>query len=479
MSLRQVCIAVRFPAERYHGAEWPASAARFFQALVNGVMTGANRRLADEVEPALRWLEKQPAPAIRAMAAESGAEYRIAVPNNDFDVVAKEWALGRQSDPARLKTMKTVLPKLLAGDGPHLQYIWRLGDHDPDPPLNALRKAVRCLHTLGWGVDMAYADVTDEVPHGDLWEPSSQGRRLASPMEGTLDDLHATYARFTRRASSAGVDADTRPSMFRMQPYRVRGAGGGRTAMFSLLQAGASSRKWRSVSWKNCMKVAGWLRHAAGAAVRQEGTYDEAWIQSYVEGHAAEGAESHRISYLPLPSLHQAFGDGMIRRVMIAEPPGSDGSTIRLLELKLAGMVLLDRSGEPACCLGPADRDWSYEQYLPREPMHLWRSVTPVVLHGFNTGRRRQISVQKTERLLLRAFEMAGFEASQIEALAFQGGPLVQGTQHAMAMVVPDHLRQYPRVHVQVRFQKGVSGPVTAGIGRHYGIGLFTSVRDK
>ena len=50
------------------------------------------------------------------------------------------------------------------------------------------------------------------------YEPAGSGRSLAVPLSGTLDDLHATYERFSKRAAArAGVDAHTRPSLLRMQ----------------------------------------------------------------------------------------------------------------------------------------------------------------------------------------------------------------------------------------------------------------------
>jgi CRISPR-associated protein Csb2 len=72
---------------------------------------------------------------------------------------------------------------------------------------------------------------------------------------------------------------------------------------------------------------------------------------------------------------------------------------------------------------------------------------------------------------------MAGFRDEQIEGLAFQAGPFWAGTKHASAMRLPSHLRVYARLHVEVRFVKPVNGPVLAGIGRHYGIGLFAEAQ--
>jgi CRISPR-associated protein Csb2 len=203
---------------------------------------------------------------------------------------------------------------------------------------------------------------------------------------------------------------------------------------------------------------------------------DEATVTGYVQGHleSADGDKSQRISYVPLPTIYGRHADGLIRRAMIVEPAGMPGIISELIRRKLTGTALTGKEGKTECCLAPGERgDWTFRQYLPDEPCRVWRSVTPVVLHGYNTSARGVISVTKTERLLLRAFEMAGFREEQIESLAFQSGPFWPGTKHAAAMRVPSHLKGYTRVHVEVRFARGVRGPVLAGIGRHYGMGVF------
>jgi CRISPR-associated protein Csb2 len=220
------------------------------------------------------------------------------------------------------------------------------------------------------------------------------------------------------------------------------------------------------------MKVASWLRHQAAEQLQTE--YDPAFIQAYVQGHTHEEEKALRLSYVPVPSIFGRYGDGLIRRVLIVEPPNSTVELTRILRLKMTGCVLYDLQGREACSLAPPPPDdWTFERYIPRTEVKVWRSVTPVVLHGFNTARRGIISTVKTERLLLRAFEMAGYGETIIEKLAFQSAPWFPGTKHASAMHVPAHLEGYPRVHVEVRFRRGVRGPVLAGIGRHYGIGLF------
>jgi CRISPR-associated protein Csb2 len=391
-----------------------------------------------------------------------------------MDVVAREWVAGRPSDPSKLRTIKEVHPKQMNGEGPHVQYIWQVDPVGANPFLEALRIAVHRLHTLGWGIDMAYAGMSDEIRTGIVYRPSVSGSRLAVPMNGTLEDLRSTYERFVKRADSKGVDTHTRPSMLQLQPYRRDGDFGPPSQRFVLMRPG--SDLVRAVAWQDCMKVAGWMRHAAAESLRRE--YPAPFIDGYVLGHTAASDKSQRVSYVPVPSIHGKYSDGQIRRVLIVEPPDSDGQVVRMLGIKLTGQVLTSNDQREECVLAPADReDWVFSQYIPESGRQVWRSVTPVVLHGHSEGRHGAFSIDKTERLLLRAFEMAGIREDQIGSLAFQSAPLWPGARGATAMLVPSHLAHYPRVHVEVRFHEEIRGPVLAGIGRHYGIGLFASVQ--
>jgi CRISPR-associated protein Csb2 len=436
-------------------------------------MTCGYREFESVVEPALRWLEEQEAPRIRACRSEQLSAYRIAVPNNDMDVVAWEWQQGRHKDVAVLKTMKQVAPWLLPETGPHVQYIWPINDGTA-LPADAIKSAARLLHTLGWGVDMAYADVVAEQSGGVVYEPAISGERRMTPMPGTLDDLRAAYKRFEARTTGKGVDSFTRATLLASQPYRRAGEEFRPLVRFRLLNPEAT--KVKAVRWEDCCKVAAWLRHRAAEELRNE--FDEETVAGYVQGHidSAEGDKSQRISYVPLPTIYGDHADGAIRRVLVVEPSGKPGQVSDVIGKKLTGAVLTGSGGKPECCLAPPEvGDWTFRQYLPSDPCRVWRSVTPVVLHGYNTSSRGVISVAKTERLLLRAFEMAGFREELIENLTFQSGPLWRGSKHAAAMRVPSHLNGYPRLHVEVKFVSGVRGPVLAGIGRHYGIGIFAA----
>ena len=475
MSSQKLSIAVTFLMDHYHGGEWPPSPARLYQALVGGVMTCGYQRYAAEVEPALRWLERQSPPRIRACEALDRREFQISVPNNDLDVAAKKWAKNAEYNAAELRTMKAMRPKHLEPESPHIEYTWQVDSNEAAGMVAPLRTAAQCLHTLGWGIDVAFADVAEQPNTGTVYQPALSGELHTVPMPGTFDDLRAAYARFAARAGSKGVDTHTRPSMLRVQAYRRADDIYRPVAKFALMNPDPHLGRVKAVRWEHSMKVAGWLRHGACESVKNE--YENAFVEQYVQGHGDE--VDQRLSYLPVPSIYGRFSDGLIRRVLIVEPPNAPGDMTQILMLKLSGAVLTDRQEKDVCSLAPPEAaDYTFSLYLPKNDRKVWRSVTPVVLHGHNTARHGVISVSKTERLLLRAFEMAGYADSMIEDLVFQAGPWWSGTGHASAIAVPKHLDGYPRLHVQVRFRRGTRGPVIAGIGRHYGIGLFASSGD-
>lgn len=478
--MRAVSISATFLNGSYHGGEWPASPARLLQGMVAGVKTGRHRELWPVVQPALEWLERQPAPRILAVEPRVGPAYRLAVPNNDMDVVAHEWAAGRPANPADLRTMKTVRPYWVdEAPAPHLRYVWEVtGDETGVQDLvRRLKALTHCLHTLGWGIDMSYADVQllDEEQRTDVtrWVPTERGELdLATPIPGFTADLEQTYQRFRRRTSGAGADADARPTMFRMQRYSVEGTWHRPLTAFALEPAGGTRPYSRD--WHSTIVVAGQMRHAAAGVLRREG-FGEDFVTSFIEGHGG-GDEPVRMSFVPLASIGHAHSDGRIRRAMFVEPLNGDGEAVRMLAAALTGQAALDeQTGRPAFQFGELERrDTVTRVYVERAKV--WRSVTPVVLHGFNSNSGK-ISLKKTDRLLYRAFEMAGYGRDLIENIVFQAAPLWGGTGAAFHIRLPKHLERLPRYHVEVRFGREVNGPVLAGIGRHCGLGVFAAVR--
>ena len=259
----------------------------------------------------------------------------------------------------------------------------------------------------------------------------------------------------------------------RMDPLTPR-------ARFVLCQIGRRDNYFQ-LPWASGMKLAAWMRHAAAEALRQEG-YEDSYINSYVLGHG--NGHGRHMSFVPVPNIGATHSDGAIRRAMIVEPPGSDGEIAALLRLKFSPAVLYGliengsgpRKTVPMCQLFEAQADNIWPYYMRSNS--LWHSVTPVVLHGYNSEHGK-FSLKKTQQLLYQAFEKSGYARQMIAELFFQPAPLWAGTEGALTIRVPEHLKKWPRYHVSVRFQQSIAGPLVIGIGRHYGIGLFAAPREK
>jgi CRISPR-associated protein Csb2 len=450
---------------------WPSSPARLFRALVAGSMTGIYRAHWHEAEPALRWLEGLPAPEILAAEARSGQPFRISVPNNDMDIAAREWRAGRYYDAANLRTMKQIEPFLLAPGGPHISYTWRNIEID-EAKLAGLRHAVHYLHTLGWGIDMAFAEVslgTDAALAGNYtrWVPAKSGEKLLPvPVGGSLTDLQETFHRFLTCLSPDGVNPDTRPSVYKLQAYSD-GIVRRECAIFELRRCEDDGPYSKPA--EVAMLIAAWMRHAVSEALLQEG-YRPALVNAVALGHDDGEQPGWRISYLPLPSIGHQHADGRIRRIMITGPSDAAEGMIRLLASKFHGVTLTDDAGKGMCRLAAPENAKVTAWYTRRG--NSWETVTPIVLHGHNAS-KGQISNRKTERLLFQAFESAGFDPSDIEEMTFQPSPYWPNTGSARAFRVPVHLQAWPRYHVSLVFRKPIKGPVIVGLGRHYGIGTL------
>jgi CRISPR-associated protein Csb2 len=305
------------------------------------------------------------------------------------------------------------------------------------------------------------------------WLPVSNGGETWNvPLDGSLEDLRAVYERFKNRISDGGVDPNTRPSVYGAQAYRKEGREVRPCARFKLLKPDGDDPLARD--GRDAMVVAAWLRHACAEALKQEGESED-WVSRYVLGHDPDGVPGPRISFAPLPNVGHTHADGRIRRALVIEPAGSQGKAADLLQLKLVGTAITGNDGTMGCRLqAPEARDPVLPLYVGTASV--WRSATPMVLHGHNTLRGR-LSIHKTERLILEALEKSGYPERLVEGLAFQPAPMWRGGEDARSVRVPQHLVRWPRYHVEVRLREDVQGPVLAGIGRHCGIGVFAAVR--
>jgi CRISPR-associated protein Csb2 len=170
-----------------------------------GRQPDASRR--EQAAETLRWLERQATPEIVAPPVALAEPYRLFVPDNVGDKIAKSWAAGREASIAEFRTEKDARPLRIAGEA--VSYVFK-GVDGLDTHLGPLEQMARSMTHLGWGVDMVVGEASSVVDGlvGERWIPGRRGGTfLRQPVEGTLDDLERKHEEFRlsiRFGGSAG-----------------------------------------------------------------------------------------------------------------------------------------------------------------------------------------------------------------------------------------------------------------------------------
>lgn len=488
------CFTVRFLQPLSHGRgaggepEWPPSPLRLFQALVAAAAARWNERARLEyAAPALEWLAKQPAPVVVASrGTPSGTKYRLYVPDNVADKVAKSWRGGNtDASIADYRTEKDVRPAYLAGDAVH--FLYPLADVDPEFAAHkeTLVAAARSITHLGWGVDMVAGNATVmpdtevEALIGERWRPGADGSgtQLRVPRVGTLSALAAKHDAFLNRLTPEGFRPVSPLTAFDTLGYRREGEPAPRPcAAFRIVAVDPDAPAVSFDMPTRCRDVAAMVRHATS-------TVCEGWpfpdFAAFVHGHDAHGNQTkgagadNRFSYLPLPSIERRGerGEyvGAIRRVLITAPPAFR-DRVEWVRPRLNGHDLMWNDAARGLLSELSRSDWVLGRYTG--DAQTWSTVTPVVWPGYDDHDAR-----KAERLLRRSFVDAGVPSELvdgIEELEWRAVGFRAGTELASRYHLPDRVNG-PRYHVRVRFGRPISGPLAVGAFRYRGFGLFAA----
>ncbi|GIW43955.1 MAG: type I-U CRISPR-associated protein Cas5/Cas6 [Candidatus Binatia bacterium] len=469
---------------------------RLFQALVAGSCTGCRHGEWSEAKAnAYRWLERRKPPIIIAPRARPAEGYTLFVPNNDSDTKFKRHE--------RL-TEKAVRPHRILNDGPAtLHYLWDIAAEEWEqahPLAKVLEAEARHLTTLGWGIDQAVAQgriLTESEARalgGQRWQPwdvplSSRGK-LRVPKSGSLDDLKRAYEAFRNRLSMELPPGAREPRVFGTRVYLPVGAP--RRAHAATVSLSPPQKEEKPLGAlpprphaafelpegvafraQDAARVAAMLRSLACRSAEEDTHAFPGGREVYVAGHVEHGTDvtPARFSYLPLPSIGHEHADGMIRRVLIAEPFGGDGVHARWAQQRLRNGTLRDDHGNERGVLLDLWRRSSrrvVDLYV-RESQR-WHSVTPVVLPGFDDGK-----YPKAEKLFLKAVAQAGIPMEAIESFTLRKAPFWPGATHPRHYFVPAYMRHYSRWHVAIHLWYPIPGPLALGAGRHVGLGLFAA----
>lgn len=510
----QFCITFRFlqPFPLFHGSadggssEWPPSPMRAFQALLNAAsLLTRGQPVTPDVQRALLALEVLEPEIVAPRARHSEAGYRAYVPHNHADLLTPAWHRGDlDASIASHRTEKDIRPMRIESDGdelPELHYLYPLQGTglDPGSLLETLRPSVRAITHLGWGIDQTIADAT-LVEHGsglsgERWFPSAQGSvRLRVHRKGSLESLQDRHRQFLNRLRGGAWTPVPPLTAFNKLGYRRTSDPLARPhAIFKLLDEGDDPVAYPHAK---LVHVAGMTRHLAIQRLKARpprnlhGRTHEEWLEHYVAGHISQehAACPHaQFSYVPLPSIGHHHADPGVRRIMVVSPAG-DGDWLEHLADLLDGQVLkplVDADLKTTTRLhriSENSRDGVRDAYT--KPSAHWASFTPVILPGHD-----DLKEGKTRKLILKALAQSGIDlACEFEWSKFSSFPKSYGAHAPRRMdsprkgnqppgyIRPGHLLRYTAVHLRIKFEQPVLGPLIIGSGRHCGFGLMATL---
>jgi CRISPR-associated protein Csb2 len=478
--------------------EWPPHPARVFMALAASYFeTGED---PDE-RAALEWLERQPAPTLRASEASIRSAFDVFVPVNDT-------AAGIVNRPRQPRQFPKCRPDT---DVVYLEW----GSGESVEIRAALAGLCGKVTRIGHSSSLVYMWIANTVSDESLalWQPTSFGgeARLRVVEEGFLqylerqfngaelqdycrleEELSSTAGKAKTQARAAlqarfpyGAPQSNRPVARAWQGYTV-GCGVARTedehvnsgpfdeAIIVLRKVEGANRGLEST-----LQLTGALRNA----VMKHGPQPP---PEWVSGHTPDGRPSQEphLAFFPLPFVGRQYADGHIMGLAIAVPrylTDTDAADRTEHLRRHLGPLFFDVStGKPRSIVIGERNQWQWE--LRREnaentldpetwarAFRRWASVTPVVLHH-----HPKRGFDDVERILTEAFHSAGF--ADIESVRF--GPVSR-------FPGAGHVKEFPpydeggagkckyQVHAEVVFRRPVRGPLLVGRGRFRGYGLF------
>lgn len=483
---RHLCVSVTFLDVLFHGkgdseeSEWPPSPMRVYQALLAGSRTGCRERTwSNEKAEAFRWLEGRDAPRIIAPEARNGNGYTLFVPNNDSD---------RRFDRQERLSSKLVHPVILTGygdcadAGPTVHYLWRIAENEwPTIQAHAevLCREAEHLVALGWGIDQAVGTgrilnegevALLEGKEWRAWPYFRPGQRtLRVPIAGSLNQLEEAYKSFIDRVSDKEFHPPLKFNGFDSVAYLSAKSLPPRAYAAFEFPDGIGFRQ------SAANEVAAMVRSLACQLAKKDTHEFPGGSESFVAGHVNSAKLTPpRFSYLPLPTIGHRYADGMIRRVLIAEPFGEDGSHASWAESRLRNGLLKDIHGsERAALLEPRSSSRGVIDRYVRES-RTWTSVTPIVLPGFD-----DCEYEKAVRLCFDALRQANLPVEGVQELSLRKAPYWPGALHPAQYRRPDYLRHRPTWHLKLVFREAVAGPLSIGAGRHCGLGVMAATVES
>jgi CRISPR-associated protein Csb2 len=436
---------------RIGSAEWPPHPARLHTALVAAGWATGGERFPDAARAALRWLERQPSPSLAFGEAGHRDSPTMFVPRNLTtaevgDVIS---AIRAGRDPSRQNgRVQRQFPTTIPGDAP----AWFMWDSDEPTHVAALTTLAREVSYLGSSRSPVCCDVVTEraeIPEATIAPAGGAGvRALRVARAGFTDRLLGARETWPQPTHGAMLGYDSPTTADGLEPREDRPFNELVVHPFepsfplTLLHASLVTRALREAV----------LAHAGNDA------------PPIVHGH---GRNPH-IAFLALPNVGHNYSDGRILGVALAIPTDASDSEREAAITAVGKVETLRNLGIGSWRLLPA-RNLSTPMLSPTRwigPARRWQTVTPVILDR-HPKRRTDEALDVAIRATLshagvpspRDIRCARvpWQTAALPAAAYRGSDLPNGL----------------RLHLDLTFEHPVEGPLFAGRGRYFGVGLL------
>ncbi len=448
-------LQIAFPGGRYFAAtsegsptpEWPPHPSRVFSALVAAAYrSGAG--MSTQRRQALLWLEAQGAPGLQTPAQVSTADApQTYVPPADW-VKTKGAGAGVQLEHPVLRWRQAHYFSQVALVGePVVHLYWQA---NPPPDLRQVLDDIAAGVThVGTSHSMALVCVLDHVPPvagSTHYHPDPAGPvQLRVCLPGRLAELDQLFERTAPRVRRP------LPASEGWHSYRQRGqlaVAPSAFEMIALRYAGPRYELTQAQALARCLRKA--LMSQLGDAAPPA-----------LHGHC----DLPHLCWLPLADVGHRHASGMILGIGMGLPVSLSGAERQQI---LAGLASLSQIVLPDGRIGQLQLD--PPRTTPRALQAAtwfaaardWATVTPVILDR----PPRRADAPAWQAAIAQSLQLAGLPTpEQIEVSTYSE---FAGAPSALAFA-----SKVPRFHARIRFAAAVQGPVLAGRGRHFGVGVF------
>lgn len=421
---------------------------------------------------ALEWFERLQCPHILAPETRRAKQpVKLYVPNNSSDV--------KRDGTDRIE--KVFQPQVLTTDQP-VHYLYEVGS-SVHPQAKAIAEIARQVSALGWGIDSVVVDARTiaekeaerlRTSHqGKCFRPlnSGNGQNLRVPVAGSFNDLAAAYQSARSAFDGLRYTFPRKTNVFGEVGYMPDGVPARHCACLRMLVPNEDGEKPAAFDPRYASHIASWVR---GYLCRESQRENSLGIdpEVYIAGHVERGASvtPPRFSYLPLPTIGHPEADGLVRRVIVAEPFGDDGTKAEWAAQALDCALLTDQNGAIRSeCRADDPANAVFREHT--RPARYFKTVTPVILPGFDDHQ-----YAKAEKLLIKAFAQAGLPLDKLQDFSLQKAHFFKNGCTPEEYRRPKHLKNYSAMHVKLTLKDDLQGPLAIGAGRHRGLGLFAAV---